>query len=161
MYRQDFTIRRVRELRPKSEVHRWELMLYDGAPVELTLSASFSKTHDGIALEMGAHYTAMRGQILRPLLDYTIEATFATDGAGDVAVVDGDELAVDPKALAMMLSVGVGALRGMAALRTEGSVLERYPVPVVHIADIIRRLEAAQAGADVPVIRVTFEAPDK
>lgn len=150
----DIRIKSVRELRRRCEVYRWELMLYNGSPIDLDISADFVRTEKGdLRLQIGAHYTCLRSMIVRRLLDYVIEVTFEVDGIENCADISDGEMLIDPDVLTLMMGVALGALRGMVALRTEGSVLEKHPIPIMRIADLIRRLDGT--NETVPEIHIT------
>ena len=140
----DIKVKSVKEMRKLSEVYRWELMLAPtGAPIDLCISFDFiTVPHSSeLKVQIGAHYTCLRGQIVRKLLDYVIEVTFDIEELGIEADIADGEALIDAEVLALMLGVSVGALRGMVALRTEGSVLEKYPVPVISIRELMHGSE--------------------
>lgn len=155
----DIKIKRVKEMRKLSSVNRWELMLYSaGTPIDLDISADFITVPgtSELRVQLGAHYTCLRAQIVRKLLDYVIEVSFDVKEIGGKADITDSEMLIDPEVLALMLSVGVGALRGMVALRTEGSVLEKHPVPVLRIRDLITKV-AGSSEASLPEIHFHSE----
>lgn len=155
----DIKIKRVREMRKLSKVNRWELMLYSaGTPIDLDISADFITVPGTpeLRVRLGAHYTCLRAQIVRKMLDYVIEVSFDINEIGGRADITDGEMLIDPEVLSLMLSVGVGALRGMVALRTEGSVLEKHPVPVMRIRDLITRVSGSRHGS-LPEIHLPSE----
>ena len=54
---------------------------------------------------------------------------------------------VPQKLLGLLLSVSVGALRGMVARCTSGTFLEKYPLPVFDISELLKNIRGA--GHDV------------
>lgn len=152
----DIQVSSVRELRRLCEVHRWELLIFDNSPVDIEISVDFVRTPDrSLRLQIGAHYTYLRAQVMRPLLDYVTEVVFRIPDLDDIAdITDSGEMLIDPEALAMMMGIGLGALRGMVALRTEGSALEKRPIPIMSIAELITQLAPA-ASAPSATIRIT------
>ncbi|WP_303642752.1 hypothetical protein [uncultured Duncaniella sp.] len=155
----DIQISSVREVRRLSEVHRWELMLYDGSPVDIEISVDFVRTPEGkLRLQIGAHYTFLRAQVMRPLLDYVIEVNFHIPELDTIADIHDGQMLIDPQALAMMMGIALGALRGMVALRTEGSALGRHPIPIMSIAELITQLAPSPASPSA-TIRITGSRP--
>lgn len=152
----DIQVSSVRELRRQCEVYRWELLLFDNSPVDIEISVDFVRTPDrSLRLQIGAHYTYLRAQVMRPLLDYVTEVVFRIPDLDNIAdITDSGEMLIDPEALAMMMGIGLGALRGMVALRTEGSALEKHPIPIMSIAELITQLAPA-ASASSATIRIT------
>lgn len=151
----DIQISSVREVRRLCEVYRWEIMLYDGSPIDIEISIDFVRTPDqSLRLQIGAHYTCLRAQVMRPLLDYVTEVVFRIPNLNDIADITDGQMYIDPEALAMMIGIGLGALRGMVALRTEGSALEKHPIPIMSIAELITHLSPS-ASSPSATIRIS------
>lgn len=151
MNRHDIDIRLItlRELSPLCNIHHWEMMRYDGSPVEVNLTTSFKKIEGAnvVVLRLGVNYTTMRAQIIRKLFDYVIEAEFEiVEQDSDTSFSDGD-VVVPTDILALMLSIGIGGLRGMIALRTQNTFLHHYPLPVYNLDTLIENI--IFAGKDV------------
>lgn len=131
---------RIDEIPSQSEFHRWSILRFKGEPVGVTLSTDFRldpKHPEILRLRLTAHYHTVRAQILRPLLDYTIEVVYEVDNLEAVASEADGELLLATGLLSLTLSVGIGALRGMIALGARNTFLSHYPLPVFRIADII------------------------
>lgn len=141
----DINIRllRIRELPRLNTISRWEFIRYTGSPVKVTINAQWhtaTPAHE-IALIAGARYTTTRNMVDRTLLDYNIELTFSTSGNDSWLYADDDRsLSLPPGLATVMLSVGIGSLRGMIASRTADSMLSRYPLPIINVSEIISRM---------------------
>lgn len=139
----DIRLLRIRELPRLNTLSRWEFLRYTGSQVRVTLSAQWhasSPAHE-ITLMTGARYTTARGLIDRTLIDYNIELTFATSGNDDWLYTGGERgLSLPPRLATVMLSVGIGSLRGMMASRTAGSMLSRYPLPIINVSELVSRM---------------------
>lgn len=131
-----------------TRLHRWEMARCKGAPVELDLSLSFdSGGGEGlIVLSLTVGYRALRGVIARPLLTYSADVTFDL-GPHSGMMVTPTAVYVPQKLLGLLLSVSVGALRGMVARCTSGTFLEKYPLPVFDISELLKNIKGA--GHDV------------
>ncbi len=121
------------------------MMRYDGAPVEVNLTTSFNKIAASgiVTLRLGVHYTTMRSQIVRKLLDYVIEADFEISGQDFDAEMSDEDMIVPADLLALMLGISIGAARGMIALRTQRTFLRHYPLPVYNLDTLIDNILVA------------------
>ena len=81
------------------------------------------------------------------LLQYTVAAVFEFDNCEGHVSVDGDSCLINTSTMLLMLSVTIGSLRGMLALRTAGTFLKSYPLPIINISELISR---RAYGNDVP-----------
>ena len=116
----DIRLLELRESKTDSILHRWEVFRYNGSPVDVELSTdvTYERATHTVTLHLGVHYTTLRSQIRRRLLDYAIEAEF-------------------------LLSIGHGAMRGMISLRTAGTFLVHYPLPIYNMDKLIHNIEMA------------------
>lgn len=119
-------------------------MRFNGSDVDVELTTHFRNiagTHR-VLLRLGAHYTVVRSQIRRRLLDYVVDAEFDLgDTRGMIAATDVD-IVVTTDVLRLMFSITLGAIRGMIALRTADTFLSDYPLPVYDISVLIANLSA-------------------
>ena len=100
----------------------------------------------------------MRGMIRRPLLSYAAEAVFEIPGLAEYAmgIPSGDRVELPPAVMTLMLGVGIGAIRGLIAQRTAGTVLESRPLPLINVSGLVSRL----IYGDVPAGHaIPFGAP--
>lgn len=141
----DIRLVSLRESKENTKLHRWEFMRYEGGTVDVELSTGFriNRRHHTVTLILGAHYTTLRSQIVRRLLDYVVEAEFEVSDLESVIEEESGEVLLTTDMLAMMLSVGVGAMRGMIALRTANTFLVHYPLPVYNVGMLIDNIVAA------------------
>ena len=140
----DIRLLELREAKSDSVLHRWEVVRYNGSPVDVELSndVTYERATHTVTLHLGVHYTTLRSQIRRRLLDYAIEARFQliSDGALEI---DDDEVVISTELLRLMLSIGIGALRGMISLRTAGTFLVHYPLPIYNMDRLIQNIVMA------------------
>lgn len=95
-----------------------------------------------VSLRVKATYTAMRDGLLRPLMEYEMEAVFAVEGASDAALLTDVAVYLPADLLTLMLQVSVGALRGMLAAELQGTPLAGHPLPIYDISELVGRLRA-------------------
>lgn len=142
----DIRIVKIAELPGKCHINRWEMMRYSSNPedisVDLHARLDTDSSSDVITLRLGAVYTYMRAMVKRPLLDYTVEAEFEIPGIENFINFSQNREVVDipPSVMSLMLSVAVGALRGMIAQKTVGTTLEHRPLPLVNLSNLVSRL---------------------
>ena len=143
----DISIRSISELQQLNVIHRWEMMRHtDSSPVESAVTVAFDEpdgSDDTVALRLGVRYTAMRGDVMRPLLTYFIRVEFAISGVTHRALVTDSAVYLATGLLSVMLNVSIGALRGMLAIRTSGTFLSRHPLPMLSVADLLASLTAS------------------
>ncbi len=139
----DIKLLKISEVKEFTHVNRWELMLFRGGDVDVELSTEFRRNtpEHTITLRLGAHYNTLRSQIRRRLLDYVIDVEFSVSALDGMADVEYHELLITPGLLRMMLSISIGAIRGMIALRTSGSALAPYPLPLFNLDALIENIE--------------------
>lgn len=148
----DIRLISLSEDRNQTHMYRWEMLRYTGATIDVELSTAFrvNRRRKTVSLLIGAHYTTLRTQILRHLLDYVIEAEFEVSDFNGVVDQQSGELLISTDMLSLMLSVGIGALRGMLALRTEGTFLSHFPLPVYDLDELIDNVVASGQNIAVP-----------
>ncbi|MDE6489735.1 MAG: hypothetical protein K2L49_01080, partial [Muribaculaceae bacterium] len=114
-----------------------------------------------ITLSIGTRYTTVRNMISRLLIDYNIELTFATSGDDNELYTGtiGRSPSLPPQLATVMLSVGIGSLRGMMASRTAGSMLARYPLPIINVSELVSRIAygSMPAANSVPLSGLIYE----
>lgn len=143
----DIKLLRLEENRERTHLYRWEMMRYEATPVEVNLATEFAY-HAGkniVRLTLSARYTTLRGQISRRLLDYAITADFEINGAESEQMPE--EIVVTPDIVRLMLSIAVGAMRGMVALRTERTFLANYPLPIYDMESLMEPIMNASHEA--------------
>ena len=125
----------VREL-PASHINRWEILRYRGEKLSITLTSRFivHEPESQVELRVRALYHYMRGMVTRPLLDCGVSVTVDMSPFPS-ALADGAEL--PPRLMSILYGAGIGALRGVIALRTSGTSLSSFPLPLVNISELV------------------------
>lgn len=142
----DIRILKITEVPGKCHLNRWELMRYAGneneISVDLHARVDIDSKVDCLSLRLGTVYTYLRSMVKRPLLDFTIEAQFEIPSIDDFVSFNDDHDKVDlpPSLMSLVLSVALGALRGMIAQKTVGTALEYRPLPLVNLSSLVSRL---------------------
>lgn len=152
----------VDEVADRCRLHRLEMLRFgaSGGTARVGLAARVTSDADRslLKLRLAASYSWERGMLRRRLLDYEVDAVFEVDdferhfgrGPRSPEVVD-----MPPSVLRLMLTVAVGALRGMIALRTAGTPLGSRPLPLVNVSELLGRLiygsEAARSQSVYPL----------
>lgn len=142
----DIRIIKIAELPSRCHINRWEMMRYGSASadvsVDLHARLDTDTRADRLILRLGAVYTYMRSMVKRPLLDYTVEAEFEIPGLEEYVSFSPsrDKVDIPPAVMSLMLSVALGALRGMIAQKTVGTALEYRPLPLVNLSSLVSRL---------------------
>lgn len=135
----------LHEVPSMTRFFKWEFVRYDGSDVDVEISARLNRDarRSTITLRLGARYTTFRNQIRRRLMDYFIDAEYEINDVRGIVEESATELVVTPELLRVMLSISIGALRGMIALRTQNTFLRHYPLPVYDMDELIAHIDAA------------------
>lgn len=143
MENQELEIQIISVAENRSELYRWEIMRHDGvAPVEVALTTDFHVDPETrhVTLELGVHYTSVRAQVMRRLMDHVMSVCFAVRPIGGPQT---PSLMVTPEIIRMILGVALGASRGMIALRTAGTFLARHPLPLYDLRTLVDNILGA------------------
>lgn len=129
----------MRELPDATSISRWEIMRYSGGEISVTLKSKFAgKDADSnvVTLMLGVVYSYMKGMMLHRLLRYSIAVDFELSDAGAFSIGDTG-MDIPPRLMTLMYSSAIGAMRGMLALRTAGTFLKDYPLPLINISALV------------------------
>lgn len=131
-------IANVRELPDATSISRWEIMRYSGGEISVTLKSKFTGgvEEDIVALRLEVIYSYMRGMMRHRLLRYSIAVDFEVPDAGAFSI-DDTGMDIPPRLMTLMYSSAIGAMRGMLALRTAGTFLKDYPLPLINISALV------------------------
>lgn len=133
----------ISEVKRASVIHHWETMRYEGGKVNVALSASFNMCRESseTIITVGVHYTTLRSQVIRKLMDYAVRARFEISDIKGLVDIEYGDILLPPGLLHLMLSVSVGALRGMLALRTANTFLANFPLPLLDLTEIMDHMD--------------------
>ncbi|MDE6207541.1 MAG: hypothetical protein K2M55_07010 [Muribaculaceae bacterium] len=93
-----------------------------------------------ISLVVSCTYIAQIGVLRYRVLTSSVIATFEVENLREHVVVSGEDVVVDDHIMLTMLSISVGALRGVVAVRTAGTALRHRPLPVIDLRALLYRL---------------------
>ena len=138
----DIRILSIAENKSLTYINRWEIMRYTGTDIHVDLTAKFSMNRSSsiATVELGAHYSALRLQVMRRLLDYTVRVKFEIFNLSGLVDIEYGDMLVPPGLLRMMLGVSLGALRGMIAVYTAHTFLANFPLPLYDLNEIINSM---------------------
>lgn len=74
---------------------------------------------DYFKLITGVRYIRHRNFIGQELLFYRIAVVYKIEKLGDFVKLENSQVTVDTRLLALLLSISIGSMRGMLALRTQ------------------------------------------
>ncbi|MCD8394258.1 MAG: hypothetical protein LUC85_05415 [Bacteroidales bacterium] len=135
--RDDISLRYLVPVSDHCKMSMWEVIRYEGGPIGINLYSRFlGASGDGaMRWRLGVVYSTVRGQIERHLLCHEIELGLE----GDFPIVD-DGLELPVEVATSILSVGIGALRGMIVDRTARTFLARHPLPLFNLTELVDTL---------------------
>ena len=90
-------------------------------PVKFVVNIYPDVKRDYFKLITGVRYIRRRNFIGQELLFYRIAVVYK----------------VDTRLLALLLSISIGSMRGMLALRTQNTVFKNYPLPLINVSEIL------------------------
>ena len=82
-------------------------------------------------------YIRHRNFIGQELLFYRIAVVYKIEKLGDFVKLENSQVTVDTRLLALLLSISIGSMRGMLALRTQNTVFKNYPLPLINVSEIL------------------------
>ena len=85
----------------------------------------------------GVRYIRHRNFIGQELLFYRIAVVYKIEKLGDFVKLENSQVTVDTRLLALLLSISIGSMRGMLALRTQNTVFKNYPLPLINVSEIL------------------------
>ena len=92
---------------------------------------------DYFKLITGVRYIRRRNFIGQELLFYRIAVVYKIEKLGDFVKLENSQVIVDTRLLALLLSISIGSMRGMLALRTQNTVFKNYPLPLINVSEIL------------------------
>lgn len=98
-----------------------------------------------ISLVVSCSYIAVIGYIRTRILVSSVVATFEIENLKQHIVRNGDEVIVAGQLMMTMLSIAVGALRGVVSVRTQGTKLRNTPLPIIDLTALMYRLHYGAA----------------
>ncbi|MBP3537905.1 MAG: hypothetical protein J6J93_10275 [Muribaculaceae bacterium] len=93
-----------------------------------------------ISLVVSCSYIATIGFIRTRILVSSVIATFEVEDLRKHIVTQNGEIVVAGQLMMTMLSIAVGALRGVVAVRTQGTRLRNTPLPIIDLTALMYRL---------------------
>lgn len=114
--------------------------------INLRLASKFVVPESEIGLMLFITYTDKRDK--QKLLTFSMEVIFKVDNYTETFNVVENKVTIPDNFLADMLSVSIGAARGMLVELNHGTYLERTYVPVFNIADILAGIKEAQQNKE-------------
>ncbi len=114
--------------------------------VNLQLGSKFAIPESEIGLILRITYTDKRDK--QKLLTFSMEVIFKVDNYIETLDVVENKVTIPDNFLADMLSVAIGAARGMLVELNNGTYLERTYVPVFNVGDILAGIKQSQKNKE-------------
>ncbi len=86
-------------------------------------------------------YSYNQGEKQKELCTYEMECVFNIVEFEEAVKYKGEQVNIEDGLLTNLLSITIGAARGMLALKTAGTVLNRFPLPIINPIDILQQLK--------------------
>lgn len=138
----EIQLTKIAEVPDLSHISKRALRRFSGASAKVSLSARLIPAVESnrLSLLLSAIFTDV-GVVERPvLMQETVLAEFDVTDIENHIDLNTESIRVPRHMLTLMLSVALGALRGMVALRTAGTPLASCPLPIMDITDIAARI---------------------
>lgn len=136
------TLLSVNELPDSTVINRSALRRIGNQTVSVDMNVRVIPDLDRslISLVVSCSYIAVIGYIRTRILVSSVVATFEIEDLQKHIVVQGGEVVVAGQAMMTMLGIAVGALRGVVAVRTQGTKLRNTPLPIIDLTALMYRL---------------------
>ncbi len=157
----EIRLARIREEKRESSFNYWEILRYKGSPINVGLTTQITPEIDNdlLMLKLGVRYTTVYADVLHNLLHYVVSFDFDIKNLSKEILLDKGSVKVPVPLLHIILSVGIGTLRGMLAQRTHLTMLDKYPLPILNINEIIDNMCANSSASDrfAPMYHFEYE----
>lgn len=136
------TLLSVNELPDSTVINRRLLRRMGSDPVSVDMNVRMlpDVERSVISLVVTCTYIGVVGMIRTRLMTSSVIATFEIEKLVSPASGDSGELTVGAGLMKTMLSITVGALRGIVAVRTADTPLCNTPLPVIDLNALLYRL---------------------
>ena len=101
-------------------------------PVKFVVNIYPDVKRDYFKLITGVRYIRHRNFIGQELLFYRIAVVYKIEKLGDFVKLENSQVTVE-----LLLSISIGSMRGMLALRTQNTVFKNYPLPLINVSEIL------------------------
>jgi len=138
----NISLRSVNELAGATVVNRRALRRLRGEKVSVDLNVRVVPDvgHSVLSLVVTCSYIAVIGYIRTRLLVCSVVACFEIKELDRYVEFHGEDVVVAAPVMKQMLGISVGALRGIVAVRTQGTLLARTPLPIIDLTALLYRL---------------------
>lgn len=140
-------LKRIQEL-SYDESPRLNRILRMKIPKEIQIGFTVSMDpdcrNDRLGLRLGVvYYTVIEG-MRYPLIEYKTLFSFGIfDLQCYLQLMEGEQVSIKPELFGMLLGIAIGSVRGMLAVKTAGSLLEDYPLPVINLTSLLHSIRSA------------------
>lgn len=132
----------IGELQGATAINRRAARRAVGKPVHLDMSVRLVPDvgHEMLSLIVKCSYVFCGEAYRERLMTCSVYSNFQVKDLAAHIERHGENAIVDTQLMMLMLSVAVGALRGIVAVRTKGTLLESRPLPIINISALMYRL---------------------
>ena len=102
-------------------------------PVKFVVNIYPDVKRDYFKLITGVRYIRRRNFIGQD----RIAVVYKIEKLRDFVKLENSQVIVDTRLLALLLSISIGSMRGMLALRTQNTVFKNYPLPLINVSEIL------------------------
>jgi hypothetical protein len=86
-------------------------------------------------------YSYLANNDSEELCSYEIECVFKIEEYEKVIKINEGDISISDGLLSTFINITVGAIRGMMALKTTGTILNKYPLPILNSLEILKQLK--------------------
>lgn len=101
-----------------------------------------------VSVVVSCSYLAQIGFLRYRILVSSVVVNFGIENLGRIVIQKGGEKVIPSDLMLKMLGVAVGALRGVVAVRTQGTKLRNSPLPMIDLKALLYRLHYGQTPVD-------------
>lgn len=148
----NITLRSINELPGATAINRRALRSINGEKVNVDFNVRVVPNLERslISLVVTCSYIAVIGLIRTRVLVCSVISTFEIENLRSHVDVRGADVVVTGPLMKHMLAITVGALRGIVAVRTQGTPLANSPLPIIDLTALLYRLHYGKhPGTDI------------
>ncbi|MCH5222349.1 MAG: hypothetical protein J1F05_08535 [Muribaculaceae bacterium] len=141
----------VREVDGATAINRRALRRLGRAPINVDMNIRVVPDieHSMISLVVTCSYITVLGLIRTKVLSCSVVTTFEIEDLMTHISLQGEEVIIGGKLMMTMVSLAVGSLRGVIAVRTANTSLRYRPLPIIDLSALTYRLQKNHSASSI------------
>ncbi len=139
-YQLEFKLNKVLETGYFADLEYLESHAFDGdlMKIEFGFKIDIQKQNKVLVLHLLTKYTYPIDGVDAKILELTSANYFEIKNLNDVISIEENRFTDKANILPTLLGISIGTIRGIMVVKTAGTALANYPLPIVSPADILK-----------------------